>query len=66
MSELTTEYLQDILNYDPDTGIFTWKKRTSKNVKVGAKTGSISTWGYVQIYIRRKQYAAHRLAWFYV
>lgn len=65
MSELTAEYLREILHYDPETGVFTWKKQTSNNVKVGDQTGNISTWGYVQIYIRRQQYAAHRLAWFY-
>lgn len=66
MSELTAEYLREILHYDPETGVFTWKKQTSNNVKVGDQTGNISTWGYVQITVRRKRFAAHRLAWLYV
>ena len=50
------------LNYNPETGVFTWLINTSRIVK-GTCAGSVNQ-GYVRIKIQRKTYAAHRLAWF--
>lgn len=64
--ELTAEYLRSVLRYDPDTGIFTWKVRTSPRVKVGDTTGSLDGNGYLQIRLQSRKHLAHRLAWLYV
>ena len=64
--ELTAEYLRSILHYDPETGIFTWKVRTSNRVKVGDVAGSPDDLGYLLISIQNRNYKAHRLAWLYV
>ena len=64
--ELTAEYLRSILHYDPATGIFTRKVRTSRNVKVGDIVGSQNGDGYLQISVRSRRHKAHRLAWLYV
>lgn len=54
-----------MLNYDPDTGVFTWKHNVS-NVKKGTEAGSITKKGYINIRFSRKQCLAHRLAWLFM
>ena len=65
-NELTAEYLRSILHYDPATGIFTRKVRTSNSVKVGDVAGCPEGGGYLQIKLQSRKYKAHRLAWLYV
>ena len=64
--ELTAEKLRELLHYDPETGIFTWKVSTSNGVKVGDITGCPSGPGYLGIRLQRRLHSAHRLAWLYV
>lgn len=61
--ELTAEYLRSVLDYDQETGIFTWKVSTSTRVKVGDVAGSQNALGYLQIRVQSRLYLAHRLAW---
>jgi hypothetical protein len=63
--ELTAEYLRSILDYEPETGIFTWKVSPSTKVKVGDVAGSVNGRGYLQIRIQSRPHKAHRLAWLY-
>lgn len=56
------EQVKELLDYNPETGIFTWKTNVSKNVKVGSVAGTLSS-GYIRIRIHGKGYYAHRLAW---
>ena len=65
-NKLTAEYLRSILDYDPATGIFTRKVRTSNSVKVGDIAGSIDSGGYLRLRLQSRLYHAHRLAWLYV
>ncbi len=65
MSQLTEE-LKGKIFYNKDTGIFTRKIRYSNTIE---KTGSIARrkgGTYIVIYINKKAYYAHRLAWAYV
>ena len=64
--ELTAKYLRSILNYDPETGIFTRKVSTSRRVKVGAVAGCPDGLGYLRIMVQSRLYQAHRLAWLYM
>jgi len=59
---MEVERLKELLNYDPETGIFVWKFSTNKRIKVGDVAGTDSR-GYIRIMIDNKKYLAHRLAW---
>lgn len=62
--KLTQQKLQDVLDYDPATGIFRWKVTTGRAV-AGAPAGCVDD-GYLRIKIHRVRYRAHRLAWLYM
>jgi hypothetical protein len=56
--------LKEVLNYDPLTGIFTWKVSGSGR-RIGKIAGGIDD-GYNKIKVNNKLYKGHRLAWLYV
>ena len=58
------EELKEFLDYNPDTGIFTWIKKPSYRVKVGQVAGTMNTKGYLQIAFKGIRYFAHRLAYY--
>lgn len=62
-SALSWDRLCEVLDYDPLTGIFKWRKATKK-VKVGDIAGCESG-GYIRITIDGLGHGAHQLAWFY-
>jgi hypothetical protein len=58
--------LRDVLSYDPKTGLFRWVDARNNRIKAGSIAGTVSRRGYVNIFVRRKNFQAHRLAWLYV
>jgi hypothetical protein len=60
--ELTAERLRELLDYDPETGVFRWKM----NRRRGKVAGTLRPDGYRQIGIDGCLYLEHRLAWLYV
>ena len=62
---LDRQVLMLLLNYDPETGVFTWNIGRRK-CNAYAQAGTIDRHGYRQIMVEGRQYAAHRLAWFYM
>lgn len=62
-----TELLQ-ILDYDPVSGIFTWKENRGSGAKIGHIAGCTQSaeHPYTLITINGRTYYAHRLAWLYV
>jgi len=62
---VTLGRLRELLNYNPETGIFTWNVK-KRRASAGERAGSNSTIGYRQIGIDGRDYFEHRLAWLYV
>lgn len=65
---LTLDRLKEVLSYDAETGIFTWKVRPTKNsrVHIGDEAGCLKPSGYRYINIDNRTYLASQLAWLYV
>jgi hypothetical protein len=64
--DITIEYLRKSLDYDPQTGVFTWRKNNFRPDLVGKIAGSAHSAGYISIAIHNTKRLAHRLAWFYM
>jgi len=77
-SKLTQDYLKECLTYDPETGIFTWNRRSISHFKnshgcniwnsrwSNKEAGCLSGDGYLLIGIDYETYKAHRLAFLYM
>ena len=63
---ITADELRHILDYDPDTGIFRWRRKISKKTVVGRQAGTTNDQGYIVICICRRDYRAHQLAFLYM
>lgn len=64
--ELTIERLKQVLRYDPETGLFWWRIKTSNRTNLNKPAGSLNNDGYVRIKIDGEAHLAHRLVWFYI
>ena len=62
----TAALLRTLFHYDPDTGVFTRKVKTSSRAKLGVPVGNPSGQGHLQIRFDGTRHLAHRLAWLYV
>lgn len=66
---LTQKNLWRLLNYNPDTGIFTRKVALNSNIRIGDIAGGVvnkRAKQYLHIMVDRGVYQAHRLVWLYV
>ena len=63
---ISAERLREVLDYNPETGEFTWKIATGRRVRVGGRAGTVSAKGYIVIKVFNINYQAHRLAWVHV
>lgn len=67
-ADLTLDRLKEMLNYDPATGVFTWKIRPTRNSRMhpGDVAGCLKNRGYRYISIDSRTYLASQLAWAFV
>lgn len=75
---ISQETLKELLDYNPNTGVLTWKRRDLELFKdtvsgkiwnsnfTGKEAGCTRTNGYIWISIFDKRYSAHRLIWMYL
>jgi hypothetical protein len=64
---ITQQQLKDVLNYDSNTGLFTWAKAIGTRIKIGNIAGTKSNRdGRIYIKINSIRYTSYRLAWLYV
>lgn len=60
----SAEVLRSLFNYDPDTGVLTWKiKPLGGRRQVGDVAGYIHSTGYWWVGVRRRHLKAHRVIW---
>jgi hypothetical protein len=65
--DLTAAKLRELIDYDPNTGVFTWRVRAYRSkYKQGSPAGTKQSKGYLTIGVLGRSYLAHRLAWLYV
>lgn len=64
--KISRERLMQVLDYSPDTGVFTWINGNSRNVNQGDIAGYKNSRGYIKIRVGSRLFFAHRLAWIYV
>jgi len=62
---LTQARLKELLHYDPETGVFTWRVGRV-GCRAGSIAGSLNGCGYRQIGIDRRMHLLHRIAFLYV
>ena len=58
--------LKELLDYNPDTGVFTWKKTVSNRTVVGSVAGNQDYNLYRRLTINGQRYMEHRLAYLYM
>jgi len=73
--------LKELLDYNPETGEFTWRHRRLEHLRSGSPLWRVASWntqnagksagrinssGYVLLKIDNRMYRAHRVAWFHV
>ena len=66
---LSAERLRELLDYDPSTGVFTWRDRDGsggQNQRRSRVAGSVYSNGYLNITIDYRAYGAARLAFLWV
>lgn len=66
MQSLTISRLKELLEYSPETGIFTWKLFRGNKTTKGSVAGSHDSNRHIQIRVDMHIYSSHRLAWLYI
>lgn len=63
---ISQEGLKELLNYDPLSGVFSWRCSVTNSVRTGQQAGSLHSSGYRNLQLNLKTYREHKLVWLYV
>lgn len=63
---MTVEDFRRVLDYDAETGAFSWRVTNSNRAVRGSNAGTPHCRGYVVVTVFGRKFLAHRLVWFYV
>lgn len=66
MTHITQKQLKELLHYNPETGIFTWRIKPCRKINVTDVVGTTRKDGYLSVTINYKPYLLHRLALLYM
>lgn len=70
LATLSHERLRELVNYDPETGVFTQRAdyagTRSARWAPGRQCGHLAATGYLTMRLDHRLYQAHRLAWLWV
>lgn len=55
--------LDELFDYNEDTGIVIWKKSRSPRIKIGTPVKYVNKFGYIQVRLEGKLWMLHRLIW---
>lgn len=64
--DLTADELRERLHYNPETGVFTWRRDVGSRGKAGAVVGCPDKNGYLRVRINNQLMLLHRVAFLYV
>ena len=62
-STVSVERVKELLDYNPETGVFTWKSDRNSLIKKGDVAGTLATFGHIQLRVNHRCVLAHRAAW---
>lgn len=63
---LSAERAREVIDYDPETGVMTWRKTLSNRAMAGAVAGTVGKNGYRYVSVDGHRCLVHRLAWLWM
>ena len=63
---VTQSYVQQLFDYNADTGVLLWKVSKAHCIKIGSIAGCHNGNGRLRVLIDRKKYYVHQIIWMYV
>lgn len=64
-SSITRDRLDELLEFNPGSAIWTWRITRGGTARKGSRAGSINAIGYEVLRLDQRDYLAHRVVWFW-